>query len=119
MDESILNSIKKDLGLTPDYTAFDTDILMFINGVFSTLYQIGVDSAKNNRVEDADTTWEEFFTSDSDLVDLIHPYTYLKVRMLFDPPTNSFVLDNMNKQAAEYEWRINIQAEGGFDSEEV
>lgn len=119
MDESILNSIKKDLGLTADYNVFDSDILMFVNGVFSTLYQLGVESAKNKRVEGADTTWEEFFDSDSDLIGLIHPYTYIKVRMLFDPPTSSFVLDNMNKQAAEYEWRIHIQAEGVFDLEEV
>lgn len=114
MEESILDSIKKDLGLTPDYTAFDTDILMFINGVFSTLYQIGVDSAKNKRVEDSYDTWEDFFDTDSDLIGLIHPYTYLKVRILFDPPTSSFVLDSINKQIAEYEWRISIQAEGAF-----
>lgn len=115
MEESILNSIKKDLGLTPDYIAFDSDVLMFVNGVFSTLYQLGVESAKNKQVDDSETTWEEFFDGDTDLISLIHPYTYLKVRMLFDPPTNSFVLDNMNKQASEYEWRINIQAEGAFD----
>lgn len=115
MEESILNSIKKDLGLTPDYIAFDSDVLMFINGVFSTLYQLGIESAKNKRVDDSEITWEEFFDGDTDLISLIHPYTYLKVRMLFDPPTNSFVLDNMNKQASEYEWRINIQAEGAFD----
>lgn len=115
MEESILVSIKKDLGLSSDYTAFDTDILMFINGVFATLYQFGIESAKSKRVEDSEITWEEFFSEEIDLISLIHPYTYLKVRMLFDPPTNSFVLDNMNKQASEYEWRINIQVEGAFD----
>ncbi len=119
MNESILDSIKKDLGLTSDYDAFDSDILMYINGVFMTLYQLGVNSVKDKHLSDSDVTWEEYFEDDLDLIDLIHPYTFFKVRLMFDPPTSSYVVESINKQINEYEWRINIQAEGGFDLEDV
>lgn len=108
MTESILNSIKKDLGLGFDYEAFDSDILMFINGVFSTLVQLGLESLKGKFLVDSSANWDDFFEEDKYLINLVHPYVYIKVKELFDPPTSSFVLDNLKKKSDEYEWRIYI-----------
>ena len=115
MDDSILQSTKKYLGIDTGCDAFDQDVMLHINSVFSILYQIGVDSAKHARVEDVSTKWSDFFAEDEDLLRLIKDYVYLRVRIIFDPPTSSFVLEALNKQVSEFEWRIHIEAEGAFD----
>lgn len=112
MEDSILDSVKKSLGVQNDLTAFDQDIIMSINSVFSVLNQIGVVSSTGSyRIEDNKATWTEFFGNNDVLVDMLKTYTYLKVRVIFDPPTSSFVLDSIKSQAQELEWRINIEAE--------
>ncbi len=119
MDDSILNSIKGYLGIKDSsYEVFDPDIIMNINSVFATLYQIGVDSAKNAIVRSSEETWNEVFKEDSDLIELIKNYTFMKVRILFDPPSNSSVVSSLEKNIAEIEWRINMQAEGAFNEQE-
>ena len=108
--ESILNSIKKMLGIQADYDHFDQDIIMHINSVFMTLTQIGVGPSKGFYIEDDTTTWLKFIP-DLDKLQAVKSYIYLKVRLLFDPPTQSSVLEAMNKQIAELEWRLNVAAE--------
>lgn len=118
MDDTILGSVKKLLGISEKDEAFDLDIVININSVFSTLYQIGVGEEEHPYIMDGTSTWGEVFSNRTDLVDFIKLYTYLKVRVIFDPPTSSFVLDALNKQIQELEWRIQIQAEylDDFDS---
>lgn len=112
MEDSILESIKNSLGINKEITVFDQDIVMHINSVFSTLNQLGVESSVNTyRISCSDETWTSYFGDDDVLVDMLKEYTYLKVRIVFDPPTSSFVLDSIKAQAQELEWRINIQAE--------
>lgn len=122
MDESVLVSVKKVLGVPEDYTAFDFDIIMHINSVFSILYQMGIGPEESFYIEDDGSTWGDFF-SETDL-NVIRSYVFLRVRMLFDPPTTSFLLDAMTKQIQEFEWRISTQREWNLDpvdpfSEEV
>lgn len=113
MEDSILKTIKEILGVSDDYDVFDLTIIIHINSVFSILSQLGVGPAESFYIEDESTTWDEFF-SESDL-NLIRSYVYLKVKMLFDPPTTSFLLDAMNKQISEFESRISIQREWNLD----
>lgn len=113
MEDSILKTIKEILGVSDDYDVFDLTIIIHINSVFSILSQLGVGPAESFYIEDESTTWDEFF-SESDL-NLIRSYIYLKVKMLFDPPTTSFLLDAMNKQISEFESRISIQREWNLD----
>lgn len=120
MEDSILISVKEVLGINKDLTAFDQDILMNINSTFSVLYQIGVKSSEDSyRIENTETKWSDLFGEDPILMDMIKTYTYIKVRILFDPPTSSFVLESLKAQAQELEWRIHIQAEGGFKDDNV
>lgn len=109
MDESILTSIKKLLGLTENYTAFDDQLIMHINSVILVLKQIGVcDTAYT--VRDKTDTWSELLPSDKDF-EAVKSYMGMKVRSLFDPPTTSVVADSMNRTIAELEWRLNAEAE--------
>ena len=108
--ESILTSIKKLLGIAEDYEYFDADIIIHINSAFMVLRQIGVGPINGYSIKDKTNTWDEFTSGDSDL-EAIKTYIYLRVRLAFDPPSSSAVMDSMNKQLNEYEWRLNVSAE--------
>lgn len=118
--DSILNTVKKMLGLQPDYNAFDVDVLVNINAALMSLMQIGVGPEEGFVVTGSDETWSDFLEA-SQLTELgaLQNYVYLKVRTLFDPPTNSSVLEAMNKVILEYEWRMNIQVDKGGDEDDA
>jgi hypothetical protein len=105
---TILESIKKQIGIVPDYDAFDDQLLMDINAAFATLHQLGVGPEEGFLVE-ADTDWDEYISTER--LSFIKSYVSMKVRVMFDPPTSSFALDALNKQIAEYEWRITSEVE--------
>lgn len=102
---SILTSIKKLLGITEEYDVFDNDLIMHINSVFFILYQLGVgrDPSTPFTISGAADEWTDFI--DANQVDLVKSYIYLKVRLLFDPPQNSSLLQAIKDQIAEFEWR--------------
>ena len=108
--ESILTSIKKLLGIAEDYTHFDNDIIMHINSVFLILTQLGVGPPEGFVIQDATALWTDFVADDKNL-ELIKSYTYLKVKIMFDPPLSSAVLDSTNQLIREYEWRIQVASD--------
>lgn len=110
MSESILTSVKKNLGLEASYTVFDADILLYINGVFSTLNQLGIGPENGFSISSATTTWDAFYGTNKKYSS-IRTYVTLKVRMLFDPPQTSYLIDALNQQAKELEWRLNAVRE--------
>lgn len=105
--DSILDSIKKLLGMTPEYTAFDNDIIMHINSVFFILSQIGVGPAEGFSIKDNTAVWTDFVPNIANL-EALKTYVYLKVRLLFDPPSSSAVVEAINRQISELEWRLYI-----------
>lgn len=107
MADSILDSTKKVLGFEPEYKAFDTDILMHINSVFSTLNQLGVGPLQGFRIENSDSVWADYLLDDLNLNN-VKSYLYLRVRLLFDPPPHAFLLTAMESQIKELEWRIMV-----------
>lgn len=110
IDDSILNSTKKLLGIAEDYDAFDIDIVMHINSVFNTLSQLGLHPTDGFAIKDEYSAWSDYIDNQK-LYNSVKTYMYLKVRLLFDPPTTSFAIESFAKQIAEYEWRINVQIE--------
>ena len=110
MEESILITIKKMLGLAADYTAFDTDIIVFVNSAMMTLQQMAVGDKAGFRITGYDETWSDFIPSDI-FLESVKEYIYLCTKMGFDPPANSFVMEAMKQQKAEYEWRLREQCE--------
>lgn len=110
MSDSILVSTKKVLNLPEDYDAFDQDVILHINSVFSTLNQLGVGPAEGFMIEDDAAIWATFLDGDPRL-NHIKTYVYLRVRMLFDPPTTGYHVEAMKEQIKELEWRMNVQRE--------
>lgn len=114
MNESILISIKAQLGIQEEYTAFDQQLIMHINSVFMVLKQLGVGPTAGFAISDKTSVWHDFLPSDKNL-EATKSYVGMRVRMLFDPPTTSIVAESMNRMINEFEWRLNVETE----SEEV
>lgn len=114
--ESILTSIKKLLGIEENYEHFDQDIIMHINSVFAILTQMGVGPESGFAITDKNAVWSDFTNDDIDM-NGVKTYVYLKVRVLFDPPTSSSVLDSMNRLISEFEWRLNVAKDKPQSSE--
>lgn len=108
--ESILTSIKKLLGIAADYEQFDTDIIIHINSAFSTLTQLGVGPSGGFVIQDETSTWSDF-TADDPKLEFVKTYIYLKVRLVFDPPTTGSVIEAIKQNISEYEWRLMIAAD--------
>jgi len=111
MENSILTSTKKILGIDAAYTVFDLDVITHINTAFSTLYQLGVGPAAGFAIQDDTLTWDDFIEGDISIVNACKTYVYLRTRLLFDPPPTSFALQSMKEQLREYEWRISVLRE--------
>lgn len=110
MNESILTTIKKMLGIMDEYTHFDQDILIHINSAFMSLRQIGVGPTEGFYVDDASYLWSDF-VDDMTKYAAVKTYIYLKVRLIFDPPTNSTHLQQLKDELTEVTWRLNHEAE--------
>lgn len=109
--ESILTSIKKLLGPDEMYTHFDPDLIIHINSVLSILTQLGVGPSTGFSISDASATWSDFLGTNLQAVEFVKTYVYLKVKLVFDPPLSSAVMESMNRTISELEWRIQVAAE--------
>lgn len=112
MRENILNDTKKVLGITEDCKHFDLDILMHINTAFMVLKQLGV-GPKSGFICEELSTWDEFMDTEKTAISSVKTYVYLKTRVLFDPPTSSAVMDCLNRNISELEWRLNASEDVG------
>ena len=106
MDDSILTSIKKLLGITAEYTHFDEDIVLQINSAFSVLTQLGIGPAEGFSIFDASTTWSQFI--DNPKVNFAKTFVFIKVKLAFDPPMSSALIDSYNRQLDEITWRLTV-----------
>ena len=107
MQDSILMTIRKLVCGNPYADHFDTDLLVHINACFSVLNQLGVGPEKGFVVTDETQNWDDY-TADSTVLNLVKTYITLKVRLIFDPPLTNSVLEAMNKEISQLEWRLNV-----------
>ena len=117
MDESILNSVKRQLGLAEDYVPFDAELIMHINGALRILNQLGVGTLGFS-ITDSTSKWSDFITDAPNLYNEVIPYVAMKVRLVWDPPTIGSVVSALQELVKEYEWRISIQRESDALDEE-
>lgn len=110
MVDSILDDTKKALGLDKEYTAFDPELIMYINGTISVLSQLGIGPVLGYMIQDSSNEWAALLGDDPRL-NAVKNFVYIKVRLLFDPPGTSFAIAAFEKQAEELAWRINVQRE--------
>jgi hypothetical protein len=104
---SILDSIKKLLGMEPDYTDFDTDVIIHINSAIMILNQLGVGNIPFSISSNLET-WKDFLGEDLSYLEAVKTYIYIKVKLVFDPPTSSFVITSLESKAGELEWRFKV-----------
>lgn len=105
---SILDSVKKSIPIDPSITVFDTDIVMYINEAFMTLFQIGLGNEPVS-IDDASTTWDELFGTN--VIAFVKPYVCSKVKLRFDPPQNGSHMEALKAAIAEYESRISYEVD--------
>lgn len=110
--ESILNTIKKMLGIEIDYEAFDIDLIVNINMVFNILNQLGVGPEAGFTITSAAETWDDYM-EDNPKLQMVKTYIYLKVKQVFDPNQNSGITQAFDAQIKELEWRLNVQVDPG------
>ena len=108
--DSILNTIKIALGVDADYNGFDTNILLDVNSAISTLNQLGVGPSSGFVIKGENETWQGLLGASTQL-ELAKSYILHKVRLSFDPPTNSYLVDAIQKNLQELEWRLMIEAD--------
>lgn len=102
---SILDSIKQMLGIAAEDTNFDKELIIHINGALMIMTQLGVGPQQGFLITSKDNAWAELLGDREDL-NLVQSDIYLRVKLMFDPPTNSFLVTSIEKQIKEYEWRI-------------
>lgn len=110
VNSSILLSVKKMLGPSADYDVFDPELIIYINSVFGTLHQLGVGPEEKFVITGDSELWSDF-TTEGEEIEEVKSYIYLRVRLLFDPPSSSFVLSSFKEQIKELEWRLQCKAE--------
>lgn len=110
MDDSILDSVKSEAGVIADDGAFDDELILYINTAFMTLRQVGVGPENPFIISDNSAVWSDF-TDDMAILPMVKAYVGLKVRLLFDPPTSSSLATAIQNSVAEYEWRLNLEAD--------
>lgn len=106
---SILDDVKHMLGFLPGDTAFDSDITIFINSTFGTLTQLGVGPKTGYEITSSDNQWDEFY--DDPRLNAVKSYVFLCAKLAFDPPIIGAVMDSMNRQKQELEFRLNVVAD--------
>lgn len=107
--EGILDSIKKLLGIQPEYRVFDEDLIIHINTVFVILNQLNIGPPEGFFIEDGSETWDEYVTTLNE--SMVRTYIYLRVRLMFDPPASSALLESINTMISELEWRLYVEGD--------
>jgi len=110
MGSSILTSVKKVCGVAELDTSFDVDLVLHINSVLATLNQLGIGPSEGFAIEDATSLWEDFLDTDT-RYNPAKTYVCLRVRLLFDPPSTSYLITAHQDQIRELEWRLNVLRE--------
>ena len=109
--ESILDSVKHALGIDPSDEAFDPELIMHINSVFSTLHQLGLGPDVGYAIDGTEAIWTGFLGTELLTLNMVKSYMFLRVKLLFDPPANSFATTAIKEQITEFEWRIRTERE--------
>lgn len=111
MEESILKSVKPQVGVELDVTAFDEDIITHINTVFTELNMLGVGPEAGFMIQDDQATWTQYMGNTDLNLNSVKSYMVLYVKFLFDPPKTSFAIDAMKDQIEKLGWTLNIKRE--------
>ena len=108
-EDNILLSVKNYLGLLPTYTPFDARLIIDINTALSTTNQLGVGVQGYTISQQAPGSWSAFLANelaDNNPIHEVKTYVAKKTQMMFDPPTSGILMNAMEENLKELEWRI-------------
>ena len=105
MSDSVLSSTKQMLGISPEDTSFDVNVIMSINTALTILMDLGLTEVEDQIVTDDYMTWDDLLGGRTDM-EYVKTYMYQKIKMIFDPPTSTAAIDAMQRSISELEWRI-------------
>lgn len=109
MELNVLNSVKSNVGIPDDVIDFDNDIILYTNLALDTLIQLGVDVTTNI---DKDTEWTNIIVNISqERISMVQSYVNISVRLIFDPPSNSTILNSLKDKINELEFRLQVKEE--------
>lgn len=110
--DSILKTIRKMMGPSEDYSYFDTDLIIHINAAFSRLCQLGVGPESPFHITGVSEVWSDFI--EPAYQEEVKQYVYLKVRLVFDPPSSGTVVNVYKEQIDMLEWTLKEVAYFGY-----
>ena len=113
MTESILTEIRTRIGPSASYEVFDTDLIVLINAAFARLCQLGVGPSAPFRITGPLETWDDFM-SEEERQPEVNDYVFLSVKLIFDPPSNSAILNTYKEQLQKYEYLLKETAQFGY-----
>lgn len=111
--KTILEDIRHAIGLGDEHTFFDSDLILHVNSTFDIIHQLGAGPIDGFVIEDGSETWDDYFAGYK-TIEFIKTYMYISVKLVFDPPQNSFLVKALEDKQKEYEWRINVAAESKY-----
>ena len=111
--DSILNSTKMKIGIDPEDDSFDGPIIDFINSVFAIMTQFSSNIGHDEGFEitGETETWDDY-TNDTTTKALVKTYIYQKVKLVFDPPASSVLMEQYKESIKEFEFRLGINDKG-------
>ena len=109
--DSILTTVKKLLGIDEEDVSFDTDIIVSINTAIPSLSQMGIGPPNGFIVISKDQKWTDYIRDTTINLEGVKTYLYLKTKLIFDPPTNSTVIQSIENNLKELEWRMMLAVE--------
>lgn len=112
LEDSILKTTKKLLGIPSTSTVFDLDVTLYINAAFSELNSLRIGPENGFRIEGSQETWTEYLGEDLANLDAVKTLVALMVKIEWDPPSSSYAIESMRKQIEMHQWRLNIAMEG-------
>lgn len=102
----IMDDVKRGMkSIDPADTSFDNELMMYLNGIFFKLHQLGIGPETQFIMDTVLTTWESFSTNAA-LIAAVKPYICAECLLQFDPPTNGSLYNATVAMRDQYEWRL-------------
>lgn len=113
METSILKTIRTAVGIQTDFTGFDEELIVAINTALMSLSQLGIGPVGGFSISDDTSVWDDLFNGETN-IEGAKSYILLKVKLEFDPPGTSFVLEAMTRQLEELSCRLMIEVDPDY-----
>lgn len=103
--DSILHTVKTHCNVSAEDTSFDAELIEDTNMILGILPQLGIGPDDGITIDNEYDEWSDSFSGNSK-IGMIKSYVGKRVRLLFDPPSNSQHLEALKATISELESRL-------------